>query len=78
MPQVVPGILLGNGCYILRGSGDPNTASGELITQVSKKGTDAVSLGSLFIDRTAGVVYVKTSIISYANPAGVWSAVQTA
>jgi hypothetical protein len=42
------------------------------MTQQSVQGVDSVSLGSLWIDRVAGVLFIKTRAISASAPAGTW------
>lgn len=75
MSQVRPGILLGHGCYVLRGSFDPNAAPTGLFTEHSVKGIDSVSLGSLFL-RTTGQAFLKTGPISVSAPSGTWQEIQ--
>lgn len=74
MSQVIipGGILLGNGVYIFQGAGDPNSRTDELLTSVNGA-TDSVSLGSLYIDRSAPALYQKTGAISVSAPAGTWT-----
>jgi hypothetical protein len=71
MPQVVPGLLLGEGVYVLRGDGDPNARTTGFLTR------PGIAVGSVFLSR-AGVTYQKTGEISAAAPAGVWRALKFA
>ena len=57
MAQIVPGILLGRGVYVLRGGYDPNTAT-IFSTNIPLA---SVALGSLFLRTDTGGLYLKTS-----------------
>ena len=57
MSQPVPGILLGNDVYILRGAYDPNVAANLPAASV----VNTVALGSLFLRTDTGTLYVKSA-----------------
>jgi hypothetical protein len=57
MSQPVPGLLLGNDVYILRGAYDPN-----VVPNLPASSTvSTVALASLFLRTDTGAVYVKTA-----------------
>jgi len=64
MSQPIPGILLGNDVYILRGAGDPNVQANLPATSI----VSPIALSSLFLRTDTGAFYVKT-----AQP-NVWTA----
>ncbi len=54
MSQIVPGLFLGNGVYILRLSGDPSSPS----TVHDPTDTFGIAgVGSLFLSTSSGLVY---------------------
>jgi hypothetical protein len=57
MSQPVPGILLGQDVYILRGAYDPNVAANLPASSI----VSTIALSSLFLRTDTGAVYVKTA-----------------
>jgi len=74
------GIELGSGMFIFAPpkGGNPNDYDGAGDpTQRSNTGANVVALGSIWLDKTNGKLWVKVGPISPDAPAGVWEATMT-